>query len=94
MPSSEGGYDVAPRVIETDFVAAWEGRPEQAKREAERLRAEILGSVQQGRPHELTPFTGQRAGLVHDLPPTAEVVRRMVAEAEDALERAAALRTG
>jgi enoyl-[acyl-carrier protein] reductase II len=94
MPSSEGGYDVVPRVIETDFVAAWEVRPDQAKREAERLRAEIMGSVQQGRPHELTPFTGQTAGLVHDLPPAAEVVRRMVAEAEDALERAAALRTG
>jgi enoyl-[acyl-carrier protein] reductase II len=82
MPSSEGGYDVVPRVIETDFVAAWEVRPDQAKREAERLRA------------EMTPFTGQTAGLVHDLPPAAEVVRRMVAEAEDALERAAALRTG
>ena len=53
-----------------------------------------MGSVQQGRPHELTPFTGQTAGLVHDLPPAAEVVRRMVAEAEGALERAAAPRTG
>jgi enoyl-[acyl-carrier protein] reductase II len=38
------------------------------------------------------PFTGQTAGIVHDILPAAEIVRAMVTEAEQALERASALR--
>jgi enoyl-[acyl-carrier protein] reductase II len=88
MPSGGSGYDVVPRVIRTDFVAEWERRPDQAGREADRLRAEIMASVEQRRPHELTPFSGQTAGLIRDVMPAAEIVRGMVAEAEDALKRA------
>jgi enoyl-[acyl-carrier protein] reductase II len=94
MPASEGGYDVVPRVIRTDFVAEWERQPGEARRQADRLRAEIMGSVQRGQPHELTPFAGQSAGLIGDVLPAAEIVRRMVREAEAALERAAGLRSG
>jgi len=92
MPSSEGGYDVVPRVIRTEFVATWEGREADARAEADRLRTEIMASVQHGEPHELTPFTGQSAGLVRDVLPAAEIVGRFATEAEEALERAAALR--
>ena len=92
MPPGEGGYEVVPRVIRTDFVSEWERQPEEALRQAERLQAEILASIQRGRPHELTPFTGQSAGLIDDVLPAAEIVRRLVDEAEDALERTAALR--
>jgi enoyl-[acyl-carrier protein] reductase II len=91
MPPGSG-YDVVPRVIRTDFVAEWEGQAEEAGRQAERLTAEIMAAVQQRRPHELTPFTGQTAGMIGELLPAAEIVRRMVAGAEDALERAGALR--
>jgi enoyl-[acyl-carrier protein] reductase II len=35
---------------------------------------------------------GQSAGGVHDVPPAGEIVRRIVAEAEAALDRATALR--
>jgi enoyl-[acyl-carrier protein] reductase II len=91
MPPSEGGYDVVPRVIRTDFVAEWEEQPDEARRQADRLRAEIMGSLERGRPHELTPFAGQSAGLIHDVLPAAEIVRGMVSVAEDALERATAL---
>jgi enoyl-[acyl-carrier protein] reductase II len=94
MPPSERGYDVVPRAIRTDFVAAWEGRHEEARKEADRLRAEIMASVTEGRPHELTPFAGQSAGLVQDILPAAEIVRAMASGAEQALERAAALRSG
>ena len=90
MPSTGAGYDVVPRVIRTDFVAEWESRPAEATTQADRLRGEIMGSIEQRRPHELTPFTGQTAGLIHDVRPAAEIVRGMVAEAEDALGRAQA----
>jgi enoyl-[acyl-carrier protein] reductase II len=87
MPSSSG-YDVVPRVIRTDFVAEWERRSEEAGRQSDRLRGEIMASVQARRPHELTPFSGQTVGLIRDVMPAAEIIRGMVAEAEDALERA------
>jgi enoyl-[acyl-carrier protein] reductase II len=91
MPSSERGYEVVPRVIETDFVATWQGKLDEARDQADRLRAEIMESIQHGRPHELTPFTGQSAGLVHGVLPAAEIVRTMALDAEQAVERAAVL---
>jgi nitronate monooxygenase/enoyl-[acyl-carrier protein] reductase II len=87
VPAS--GYEVVPRVIRTEFVARWEGQAGEAIEQAEQLRAEIMGSVQQGRQHEVTPFTGQIAGLIDELLPAAEIVRRMVSEAEQALAAAA-----
>jgi enoyl-[acyl-carrier protein] reductase II len=93
LPPSESGYDVVPRVIRTEFVAEWQGRAGEAREHAERLRGEIMASVGRGRPDELTPFAGQSAGLIHDVLPAAEIVRRMVAGAEEALGRAAALRS-
>jgi enoyl-[acyl-carrier protein] reductase II len=92
MPAGSG-YDVVPRVIRTEFVARWEGAPDEAREHAEELSAEVMASVREGRQHEVTPFTGQTAGLIHDVVPAAEIVRRMVSEAEQALAAAAALRT-
>ena len=90
MPVGAGGYDVVPRVIRTDFVAAvGEPRRPRSASEADRLRDQIMDSVRERRPHQLTPFTGQTAGLVHEVLPAAEIVRRMAAEACDALRAAA-----
>jgi nitronate monooxygenase/enoyl-[acyl-carrier protein] reductase II len=77
--------------MRTAFVEKWQGRPEEASRQSERLRAELMSAIKERRPHELLPFTGQTAGMVHDVLPAAEIVRMMVAEAEQALERANAL---
>ena len=93
MPAGGGSYDVVPRVIRTDFVATWEGRPDEVRQQAEALRGQIVASLQEGRPHDLTPFTGQSAGLIHDVRPAAEIVRALGRGAEQALERTAALRT-
>ncbi len=43
--------------------------------------------MRQGRDHEFVPFTGQSAGLVHDILPAGEVIHRMVKEAIEALQR-------
>ncbi len=87
-PPPAGAYDVVPRVIRTDFVAEWEARRRDAGQEAERLREEIMGSVNEGRGHELTPFTGQTAGLIDEVRPAAELVRELADGAERALELA------
>jgi len=52
-----------------------------------------MASIREGRPHELTPFTGQTRGLIDDVLPAADIVRSMVAEAEAAIESTAAQRT-
>lgn len=88
MPSRAGGYDVVPRVIRTDFVADWEARPAEAQEHAEHLRGEIMGAIERRRPDELTPFTGQTAGLIDGVRSAGEVVRAMAREAQGALARA------
>ena len=92
-PASEGAYETAPRVMRTSFVEEWQRHPEEARREAERLRRELMSVVRERRVHELVPFTGQTAGMVRDILPAKEIVERMVSEAELALTRAAALRS-
>jgi enoyl-[acyl-carrier protein] reductase II len=63
------------------------GRTREVRREAERLRNEVLSAIQGRITHELLPFAGQTAGLVHDILPAREIVERMVSEAELALAR-------
>jgi enoyl-[acyl-carrier protein] reductase II len=93
LPStSDRAYETVPRVMRTPFVEEWLQRSEEARREAERLRAEIMSVVQRHRPHELVPFTGQRAGLIHEMLPAAEIVRTMITDAEQALGRPSTLR--
>src|ERR671929_1066649 len=58
-PAGEGAYEVVPRVIRTPFVDEWRGRRDDAGREAERLRGEVMTALRQGRAHELVPFAGQ-----------------------------------
>lgn len=94
MPARPGSYDVVPRVIRSEFVAKWEHQPDEAGRQADRLREEMMAAMQEGSAYKLTPFTGQTAGLVDEVLPAAEIVRSMVSEAEEALAGAAAPRSG
>jgi enoyl-[acyl-carrier protein] reductase II len=87
-PAGGTAYPTVPRVLRTPFVEEWSGRTEEARKEAERLREEVLSAIRARTTHELLPFTGQTAGMVHDISPAGEIVARMVAEAERALARA------
>jgi NAD(P)H-dependent flavin oxidoreductase YrpB (nitropropane dioxygenase family) len=46
---------------------------------------------QSGRFHELMPFAGQSAGAIASIRPAADIVREIVAQAEDLLRAAAGL---
>jgi enoyl-[acyl-carrier protein] reductase II len=92
-PSGGGAYETVPRVMRTSFVEEWQRRSGEARREAERLRSEVISVVRQRKPHELVPFTGQTAGLVHEVWPAREILRGMVDEAEQALQRVNELRS-
>jgi nitronate monooxygenase/enoyl-[acyl-carrier protein] reductase II len=87
-PAREPAYDVVPRVLRTPFVERWQGNSEEAREQAEDLRSQVMSVVARRAPHEVVPFTGQTAGLISQVLPAGEIVRRMVSEAEEALERA------
>ena len=87
-PAPADGYAVLPRVLRTPFVDEWNAKPESARSAAERLQSELAGAIAAGRAHELVPFTGQTAGLIDEVLPVAEIMRRIVSEAEEALRRA------
>ncbi|MBI1744503.1 nitronate monooxygenase [Candidatus Acetothermia bacterium] len=89
MPTpGRGGYGTVPRSLRTSFIDEWQQHREKAVREAERLQNEIMAARQQGKIHELAPFAGQTVGLIHEILPAGEIVRRLVAEAEEVLRRA------
>jgi|SRR4051794_1900119 enoyl-[acyl-carrier protein] reductase II len=94
FPPGPSSYDVVPRVLGTEFVTRWAADREDARRRADALRTEVMGGIRTGRAHEVTPFTGQTAGLIADLRPAADIVRDMVSGAEEALARAVARRAG
>jgi enoyl-[acyl-carrier protein] reductase II len=91
--AGQGGYDTLPRVLRTPFVDEWNRRPEAVSAEAERLRDELAEALREGRAHELVPFTGQTAGMIHEILPVAEILHRLVADAEASLLTAAQARS-
>jgi len=91
LASISGEYGTVPRALTSPFIKEWLHRRDDAKREAERLRGEVMAAVGQGRLGELMPFAGQTAGLILEILPAAEIVRRIVAGAEEALKRATSL---
>jgi enoyl-[acyl-carrier protein] reductase II len=84
-----GGYDTIPRSLRTPFVEQWNGQPEAATASAEQLRAQVIDAMREGTAHQLIPLTGQTAGMIHDILPAAEIIGRIIAEAEATLRKLA-----
>jgi enoyl-[acyl-carrier protein] reductase II len=94
MPSPGAyGYGTELRSLRTPFVDRWLPHPDEAKRNAESLLREVLPVFKQMRVHELFPAAGQSAGLISDIVPAGEIVRRLVTEARLALERSSEMLT-
>ena len=87
------GYGTSLRVLRTPFVDTWHGRGDAVRHDVERLRGELQVAAQADRFHELLPTAGQSAGLIHDILPAGEIVRRIVVEAEQGLEHSRKLVT-
>ncbi|MGH9183202.1 MAG: NAD(P)H-dependent flavin oxidoreductase [Acidimicrobiales bacterium] len=83
-PVTEGGWPTLPRSLRTPFIDAYNDRPEEAARQADRLRKELMDALSEGEAHELIPLTGETAGLIKDVIPAVEIVRRMIEGAEQA----------
>ena len=75
------GFGTVLRSIHTEFLDHWSANREEARRERQRLKAEIVSTAQAGRPHATLLTAGQTAGGITDIPAVAELMRRRVAEA-------------
>lgn len=82
------GYHTVLRSLHTPFLDEWSERREEARRERDRLRSQIVSTHQAGRQHETLLTAGQTVGGISEVLPVAEIMRRLIAEAEAALSRA------
>lgn len=85
------GFGTVLRSLHTDFLDEWTAKRDEARRERDRLRNEIVSTTQAGRPDATLLTAGQTAGGIKDIPQVAEIMRRLVAETEAALRKAADL---
>jgi enoyl-[acyl-carrier protein] reductase II len=87
--ATAGGYDTVPRSLRTPFVDEWNARSDEAAATADLLRAQIRMATESGAAHRLVPLTGQSAGLIHEVLPAAEIIARIMAEADATIKRVA-----
>jgi enoyl-[acyl-carrier protein] reductase II len=85
------GFGTVLRSLHTDFLDEWSSKRDEARRDRDRLRNQMVSTTQAGRPDATLLTAGQTAGGIKDIPPVAEVMRRLVVETEAALRKAADL---
>ena len=82
-PFNRPGGPAEPRALSTPLIEQLRHNPEWIDPAV--MGARLRESLLAGGGHEYLPFTGQSAGLITDVRPAAEIVERVVAEAEAAL---------
>jgi nitronate monooxygenase len=85
-------HGVFGRVLQNRFTAEWDGRLETLRAEVARRPPLGLFAELQADPERRLNWAGQSAGLVRDVRPAAEVLARVVADAERLLAGVARLR--
>jgi len=82
------GFPTVPRSLPTAFLNEWSNKREEARRERDRLRAQIVSTTQAGRQHECVLWAGQTAGGIKEVLPVATIMRQLIEEAKVALSHA------
>ena len=78
-----GAIHRAPLI--NDHVRTWTGREIELMQRAEQIAAEYAAAKAAGNFDVAAVFAGESAGLIHDIPPAAEIVDRIVTEADQIL---------
>ncbi|HEY2533426.1 MAG TPA: nitronate monooxygenase family protein [Xanthobacteraceae bacterium] len=79
------GYGTVLRTLRTAFLDEWSPKREEARRDRDRLRAQMSAATKAGRQYEYVLTAGQSAGGINEILSVAEIMRRLVAETEAAL---------
>jgi nitronate monooxygenase/enoyl-[acyl-carrier protein] reductase II len=78
----------APRALRTALIDQLESDPGAV--DGTSVGPALVADVRAGGGHDRLPFTGQSAGLVHDIAPAPEIMARLLAETKIALRSARA----
>jgi enoyl-[acyl-carrier protein] reductase II len=81
------GFKTVLRSLPTAFLTEWSAKRDEARRERDRLRAQIVSTTQAGRQHECLLTAGQTAGGIHEILTVAEIMRKLTTEAEATLTK-------
>jgi nitronate monooxygenase/enoyl-[acyl-carrier protein] reductase II len=82
------GFETVLRSLRTPFLDHWNDRADEVAAQREQLTAQIDHLYEAGRGHEVVMTAGQSAGAIHEVAPVAEIIQRVVAEAEAVLRGA------
>ena len=74
--------DISHRVLRNDFTQTWDGRDEEIIARRQELQEQILAAGRDGNPRIASVNAGVVTGLIHEIEPAGDIVRRIVAEAE------------
>jgi enoyl-[acyl-carrier protein] reductase II len=85
------GFGTVLRSLHTPFLDEWGAKREEARRERDRLRGQVIVTHQAGRQHDTLLTAGQTAGGIKEVLSVAEIMRRLMAETEAALAQAPSL---
>ena len=86
---------IAGRVLSNRFTSEWLGRREALRAEvAAQSDSSAWSAANTSAPDTLLNWAGESAGLVHEILPAAEVVRRTVEEAESLLRHVSGVLSG
>jgi enoyl-[acyl-carrier protein] reductase II len=83
------GFGTVLRSLRTPFIDEWNGRLEEASARRDELMADVEAGYEAGRGREYFAAAGQGAGAITEISPMAEIMRRLVDEAENALRSTA-----
>jgi enoyl-[acyl-carrier protein] reductase II len=81
------GFPTIPRSLPTAFLDEWSSKREEARRERDRLRGQIVSTTQAGRQHECVLWAGQTAGAINEILSVGTIMRQLIAETEAALSQ-------
>ena len=76
------------RVIQNQLIRDWNDRLDELKLNADSVAAQIQQARDAGNAEYTPLYAGQGAGAITEILPVAEIIKRMVAEAEVSLARA------
>ncbi len=75
------------RALRNDFIERWAGKEWALRQHQAAAFEKVQAAGKSGDAAESRLLIGQDAGLIHDIPPAGELVRRIAAEAEEILAK-------